>query len=178
VAEDGVRTVARIADRARDEPEAPADVHVAQDGPAYGGSTYLGRAPDLRRTGDGFSTARDTGHLDADRYLYIVDRRVDLVITGGAIVLPAEVESALIDHPKIADVVVVGLRDPEWGGQVHAIVEPADPGAPPTADEVIADAKDRMAAHTAPKTVELVDAIPRSEATKVNRGRPVEARGG
>jgi bile acid-coenzyme A ligase len=146
--------------------------------PAYGGSTYLGEAPDLRRTDDGFATAGDMGRLDGDGYLYIVDRRVDMVVTGGANVFPAEVESALIDHPQIADVVVVGLRDPQWGRRVHAIVEPTDPAAPPTADEVIAYAKARLAAYKVPKTVELVDRIPRSEATKVNRGRLVEARGG
>ena len=108
----------------------------------------------------------------------MVDRRVDMIITGGANVFPAEVEKALIDHPEIADVVVVGLRDDEWGRRVHAIVEPADPADPPTADEVIAYAKARLAAYKVPKTVELVDVMPRSEATKVNRGRLVEARGG
>ena len=61
---------------------------------------------------------------------------------------------------------------------MHAIVEPADPPAPPSADEVIAYAKERVAAYKVPKTVELVDDMPRSEATKVNRGRLVEARGG
>ena len=145
---------------------------------AHGGSTYLGEAPDMRCTEDGFRTAGDMGRLDDDGYLYIVDRRVDIVITGGANVFPAEVESALIDHPQIADVVVVGLRDPEWGRRVHAIVEASDPSSPPTADDVIAYAKARLAAYKVPKTVELVDRIPRSEATKVNRGRLVEARGG
>ena len=146
--------------------------------PSYGGSDYLGEAPQLRTTDDGFQTVGDMGHLDDDGYLYIVDRRVDMIITGGANVFPAEVEQALIDHPKIADVVVVGLRDDEWGRRVHAIIEPADPGDPPTADEVIAYAKARLAAYKVPKTVELVDAMPRSAATKVNRGRLVEARGG
>nr|MDT0665113.1 acyl-CoA synthetase [Micromonospora sp. DSM 115978] len=113
-----------------------------------------------------------------DGYLYLVDRRVDMIITGGANVFPAEVESALIDHPKIADVVVVGLLDPEWGRRVHAIVEAADPAAPPTTAEVVDYAKSRLAAYKVPKTVEIVDAIPRSEATKVNRGALVKARGG
>ena len=147
-------------------------------GPAYGGSTYLGEAPQLGTTADGFSTVGDVGYLDEDGYLYMVDRRVDMIITGGANVFPAEVEKALIDHPSIADVVVVGLRDDEWGRRVHAIVEPADPQAPPSADEVIAYAKQRVAAYKVPKTVELVDVMPRSEATKVNRARLVEARGG
>jgi bile acid-coenzyme A ligase len=120
----------------------------------------------------------DLGYLDSGGYLYLADRRSDLIITGGANVFPAEVESALIDHQKIADIVVIGLRDPEWGRRVHAIIEPADPASPPTAQEVIAYAKSRLAAYKVPKTIEIIDAIPRSEATKVNRGRLIEARGG
>ena len=147
-------------------------------GPAYGGSDYLGEAPELHTTDDGFSTVGDVGYLDEDGYLYVVDRRVDLILTGGANVFPAEVEKALIDHPAIADVVVIGLRDEEWGRRVHAIVEPTDPQDPPSADEVIAYAKARVAAYKVPKTVELIDVMPRSEATKVSRGRLVEERGG
>jgi len=142
------------------------------------GYSYLGGAPPLRATDDGFQTVGDLGHLDADGFLYIADRRVDLIVTGGANVFPAEVEAALIDHPGIADVVVIGLSDPEWGHRVHAIVEPSDPAAPPTPAEVIAWAKERLAAYKVPKTVETVDTIPRSAATKVNRGALVAARGG
>jgi bile acid-coenzyme A ligase len=146
--------------------------------PSYGGSDYLGDAPQLPTTDDGLQSVGDMGHVDADGYLYISDRRVDIIISGGANVFPAQVEAALIDHPKIADVVVVGLKDDEWGRRVHAIVEPVDPADPPTSEEVIAHAKARLAAYKVPKSVELVDAIPRSAATKVNRGRLVEARGG
>lgn len=146
--------------------------------PSYGGSHYLGNATALKGTDDGFVTGGDMGYVDDDGYLYLVDRRVDLIITGGANVFPAEVEAALIDHPEVADVVVVGLRDPEWGRRVHAIVEPRDPAVAPSSDDVIAYAKARLAAYKVPKSVEFVDAMPRSEATKVNRGRLVEARGG
>jgi bile acid-coenzyme A ligase len=146
--------------------------------PTSGLYRYLGGAPLLPTTEDGFGTAGDVGHLDADGYLYIIDRRVDMIVTGGANVYPAEVESALIDHPGIADVVVVGLRDEDWGRRVHAIVEPADPAAPPAAGEVIAFAKARLAPYKVPKSVEVVGAIPRSEATKVSRAALVEARGG
>ncbi len=146
--------------------------------PTTGMYRYLGGAPLLAASDDGYGTAGDLGFVDDDGFLHIVDRRVDMIITGGANVYPAEVESALADHPAIADVVVVGLRDPEWGRRVHAIVEPADKAAPPSADDVIAFAKARLAPYKAPKTVELVDAIPRSEATKVSRAALVEARGG
>ena len=146
--------------------------------PGSRGYRYLGDAAPPAATDDGFQTVGDVGHVDADGYLYLLDRRVDMIVTGGANVFPAEVETALVDHPKIADIVVVGLRDPEWGRRVHAVVEPADPAAPPTQDEVIAYAKSRLAPYKVPKTVELVDAIPRSEATKVNRRALVDARGG
>ncbi|WP_198653650.1 class I adenylate-forming enzyme family protein [Actinocorallia populi] len=146
--------------------------------PVYSGYEYLGDAPRMPETEDGFTSAGDMGRLDDDGYLYVVDRRADLIITGGANVFPAEVETALIDHPGIADVVVVGLRDPEWGRRVHAIVQPARPEAPPAPEEVIHYAKGRLAAYKVPKTVEFVEAIPRSEATKVNRRALVTVRGG
>jgi len=146
--------------------------------PMSAGISYLGGPPPPPATDDGFQTVGDMGYLDDEGYLYLVDRRVDMIVTGGANVFPAEVEAALIDHPSIADVVVVGLRDSHWGRRVHAIVEPADTPAPPTAEEVVAYAKSRLAAYKVPKTVEIVGAIPRSEATKVNRRALVDARGG
>jgi bile acid-coenzyme A ligase len=145
---------------------------------AYAGCIYLGDAAPPGTTDDGFHTVGDLGRVDAEGFVYLVDRRVDMIISGGANVFPAEVEIALIDHPSIADVVVIGLKDPRWGRRVHAIIEPADPTAPPTADEIIGFAKSRLAPYKVPKTVEFVDAVPRSAATKVNRGRLVEARGG
>jgi bile acid-coenzyme A ligase len=146
--------------------------------PTSGMYRYLGEAAPLAVADDGFASAGDMGYLDEDGFLYILDRRVDMIVTGGANVFPAEVESALADHPEIADVVVVGLSDPEWGRRVHAIVEPAHPAAPPDTYAVIAYAKDRLAAYKVPKTVEIVAAIPRSEATKVNRAALIAARGG
>ncbi len=146
--------------------------------PMSAGYRYLGDAAPRGGTDDGFATVGDLGYLDADGYLFLVDRRVDLIVSGGANVYPAEVETALVDHPAIADIVVIGLRDPEWGRRVHAIVEPADHAAPPSGDDVIAYAKSRLAPYKVPKTVEVVDAIPRSEATKINRRALVEARGG
>jgi bile acid-coenzyme A ligase len=152
--------------------------HIFVRSPNYVGATYLGEAPQLQMTEDGFGTVGDMGYLDVDDYLYLVDRRVDLIITGGANVFPAEVEAALIDHPKIADVVVVGLKDEEWGRRVHAIIAPADPADPPTFDDVKTYTKSRLLPYKVPKSIEIVDAIPRSVALMVNRGRLVEARGG
>jgi bile acid-coenzyme A ligase len=146
--------------------------------PMSAGYRYLGGAPLLPSTSDGFRTAGDIGHVDADGYLYIADRRSDMIITGGANVFPAEVESALAEHDGIADVVVIGLADTEWGRRVHAVVQLADSTQPLTDRDVIAYAKTRLAAYKVPKTVEFVEEIPRTAATKVNRSAMVEARGG
>jgi bile acid-coenzyme A ligase len=146
--------------------------------PMSAGYHYLGGAPLLPSTPDGFRTAGDIGHLDADGYLYIADRRTDMIITGGANVFPAEVECALVEHAGIADVVVIGLADTKWGRRVHAVIQLADSATPLTEQQVVAYAKTRLAAYKVPKTVEFVDEIPRTAATKVNRSAMVEARGG
>ncbi|MCP9272979.1 class I adenylate-forming enzyme family protein [Mycolicibacterium arenosum] len=139
---------------------------------------YLGGAKPAVPTADGFRSAGDLGSLDEDGYLYIADRRTDMIVTGGANVFPAEVENALIAHRDIVDVVCLGLRDPEWGRRVHAVVQRADGAGDLNADDVIAYAKSRLARYKVPKTVEFVDEIPRSAATKVSRSAMLEARGG
>jgi len=140
-------------------------------------ATYVGDdvAP-MEETADGFHSVGDLGRMDDDGYLYMVDRRVDMIVTGAANVYPAEVEAALSEHPDIVDVVVVGLRDPEWGRRVHAIVQPADPSLEPAS--VIAFAKERLAPYKVPKSVEFVESIPRTEATKFNRAALVAEREG
>jgi len=129
-------------------------------------------------TGDGFVTVGDMGWLDEDDFLYVADRRVDMIVTGAANVFPAEVEAALSEHPAIADVVVVGLQDPDWGRRVHAIVQPIDPAEAPLPADIIAFAKTRLAAYKVPKTVELVEAIPRNDVMKFNRAALTEERDG
>ena len=146
--------------------------------PATGSYDYLGGAPLLPTTSDGFGTAGDMGRLDEEGYLYLADRRVDMIITGGANVFPAEVEAALSEHPGIADAVVIGLTDPEWGRRVHAIVERASDARELTEADVIAFVKDRLASYKAPKTVEFVPLLPRTAATKISRGALVQERGG
>jgi bile acid-coenzyme A ligase len=146
--------------------------------PMNGAYRYLGGATPLPPTADGFRSAGDIGHLDEDGYLFVADRRTDMIVTGGANVFPAEVENALIAHDDIADVVVLGLKDPKWGRRVHAVVQLAK-GAPALTDQqVIQYAKSRLARYKVPKTVEFVDEIPRSAATKVSRSAMTAVRGG
>ena len=140
-------------------------------------ATYMGEdVTPMLTTDDGYFSVGDLGWLDEDGYLYVADRRVDMIVTGAANVFPAEVEAALSEHPAIADVVVVGLRDEEWGRRVHAIVQPTDPSDPPDPSELIAFAKGRLAPYKVPKTVELVDAIPRNDVMKFNRAALTEER--
>ena len=142
-------------------------------------TTYRGDGvTQLTRTEDGFLSVGDLGWVDDDGFLYIADRRVDMIVTGGSNVYPAEVEAAVSEHPEVADVVVVGLSDPEWGRRVHAIIQPTDAAAPPDVSELLAWTKSRLSSYKVPKTVEFVDRMPRSEAMKVNRQALVAERDG
>lgn len=132
----------------------------------------------MPRTDDGFVTVGDMGWMEEGGFVFLADRRTDMIVTGAANVFPAEVESALSEHPGIADVVVIGLRDPEWGRRVHAIVQPADGGEALGADDVIGFAKQRLAPYKVPKTVELVGSIQRNDAMKLSRAALVAEREG
>ena len=137
-------------------------------GPSF---EYVGADPPPT-TPDGYTSIGDLGRLDADGFLWIADRRVDMIVSGGANVFPAEVEAAISEHPKVRDIVVIGLPDPEWGHRVHAIIEPTDAADltdPDLPAELDAYARSRLAAYKVPKAYELVERMPRSEAGKVNR---------
>lgn len=136
---------------------------------------YQGAAPPPR-TADGFTSVGDVGWVDEDGYLFIADRRVDMIVTGGANVFPAEVEAAISEHEGVADVVVIGLPDPTWGHRVHAIVAATHSTTPPSTSDLMAYAKERLAAYKVPKSIEFIDRMPRSDAGKLNRGTLVKQR--
>lgn len=138
---------------------------------------YVG-SPPPRATDEGFTTYGDLGWVDQDGYLFIADRRVDMVITGGANVYPAEVEAAMSEHPGIADVAVIGLPHAEWGQALHALVEPVDPAVPLSDDDLDEHCRVRLAPYKVPKTFELVERLPRTEAGKINRYALAAARQG
>lgn len=117
---------------------------------------------------DGMFTAGDLGWLDDDGYLFIADRRTDLIITGGANVYPAEVEGVLAAHPAVADVAVVGVPDPEMGKAVVAVVE-LRPGATATAAELIAFTRRDLSHYKCPRRIELVPSLPREPQGKVRK---------
>ncbi|TMR95026.1 acyl-CoA synthetase [Nonomuraea basaltis] len=110
-----------------------------------------------------YFTVGDIGYLDEDGFLYLCDRKADMIISGGANIYPAEIENELMIHPKVADVAVFGIPDEEWGEQIKAVVEPApgvDPG-PELAAELIASLEGRLARMKWPKSVDFIAEMPR-----------------
>ncbi len=124
---------------------------------------------DVHSFRDGFFTAGDLGYLDDDGYLFIADRRTDLIISGGANVYPAEVEGVLSAHPKIADVAVMGMPHDELGKTVLAVVE-LRPGVAMEADDVTAYAKDNLAHFKCPARVAFIAELPREPNGKIRKG--------
>ena len=133
-----------------------------RDTPTY---RYLGA--EAKQLDGGWESLGDVGWFDADGYLYLGDRMSDMIVTGGSNVYPAEVESALQEHPDVKSVVVIGLPDDDRGSVVHAIVE-ADPAVLST-DDLLAFAAERLARYKLPRSVEFVDEALRDDAGKVRR---------
>ncbi|MFD1051333.1 acyl-CoA synthetase, partial [Kibdelosporangium lantanae] len=120
------------------------------------------------RVGDLF-TLGDIGYLDADGYLYLCDRKSDMIISGGVNIYPAEIEGELAVHPKVADIAVFGIPNPDWGEEIKAVVQPA-PGVTPDAAltaELLAYAQDRLAKFKLPKTIEYITEMPRDDNGKL-----------
>jgi fatty-acyl-CoA synthase len=114
----------------------------------------------------GWHHTGDIGYLDADNYLFIVDRAKDMIITGGYNVYSAEVEHALMEHAAVADCAVVGLPDDTWGERVTAVVQ-LRPNQQATAEEIRAFVRARIGGVKAPKQVEIWPDLPRSRVGKV-----------
>jgi bile acid-coenzyme A ligase len=129
---------------------------------------YIG-SPPVKTMPDGFASVGDMGWVDEEGYLYIADRRTDMVITGGANVYPAEVEAALHEHPGVLDVAVIGVPDEDWGKRVHAVIQAVDPANPPTVAELNAHARERISSYKVPKTWEFVPLLPRDDSGKIRR---------
>jgi acyl-CoA synthetase (AMP-forming)/AMP-acid ligase II len=117
----------------------------------------------------GWSTLGDVGRLDEDGYLHLVDRRGDLIITGGVNVYPQEVENVLVLHPAVGDAAVIGVPDEDLGRRVHAVVELADPDVPVSGQELVAYCRERLAHFKCPRTVEFTAALPRLPTGKLLR---------
>jgi len=117
---------------------------------------------DESRVGDLF-TVGDIGYLDEDGYLFLCDRRSDLILSGGVNIYPAEVETVLITHPKVADVAVFGIPHEDWGQEVKAVVQPAEgvTGGEELTAELLAFAAERLAKYKMPRSIDYLDELPR-----------------
>jgi long-chain acyl-CoA synthetase len=118
-----------------------------------------------------YYTLGDVGYMDEDGFLFLTDRSVDLIISGGVNVYPTEIDAVLIAHPSVADSATIGIPSDEWGEDVKSIVELAV-GAVASREleaELIEFTRDRLAHFKCPKTVEFVDALPRQDNGKIYR---------
>jgi long-chain acyl-CoA synthetase len=108
----------------------------------------------------------DAGYFDNDGYVYIFDRVKDMIVSGGENVYPAEVENALMAHPAIADVAVIGVPDEKWGEVPMALVV-RKPDTQVTESEILVFARERLAGFKTPKTVGWIDVLPRNPSGKI-----------
>lgn len=118
---------------------------------------------------DGLFTVGDIGYLDPDGWLFLCDRAKDLIISGGVNIYPAEIETTLMEHPKVADAAVFGIPNEEWGEEVKAVVQPADgvePG-PALAEELLAFAAERLARFKLPRSIDFAAELPRLDTGKL-----------
>ncbi len=117
-------------------------------------------------TPDGWLRTGDAAYRDADGYIYLFDRYKDLIISGGENIYPAEVENALLSHPAVSEVAVIGVPHPRWGETPRAIVVPRD-GPPPSEADLIAFARSGLAHYKCPTSVVFADTLPRNASGKL-----------
>ncbi|HYD69007.1 class I adenylate-forming enzyme family protein [Azospirillum sp.] len=129
---------------------------------------YFNRPEDTARAlaGGWFHTG-DMARVDGDGYVHIVDRKKDMILSGGFNIYSKEVELAIVEVAGVADAAVVGVPDPVYGEAVAAFVEADAAGTPPTAEQIIAHCRDAIASYKKPKHVFFVDALPRNAVGKV-----------
>ncbi len=122
---------------------------------------------------DGYFTLGDVGYLDDDDYLFLTGRTAECIISGGVNIYPQEIDNEIIKHPAVEDCCTVGVPDSEWGEAVKTVVllRPGHAPAEALADEIVAFARRGLAGYKAPRSVDFVTALPRSEAGKIQRGK-------
>jgi len=141
--------------------------------PGGQGSTYRYVGDDRAPAADGWESLGDLGHLDAEGYLYLGDRKTDMILCGGANVFPAEVEAAIDAHESVRSSVVIGLPDDDLGQRIHAIVDA--PGGV-TVDALRSHLDQRLVRYKIPRSFEFVDSPLRDDAGKVRRSELRDAR--
>lgn len=120
------------------------------------------------RLSDGRFTVGDVGWMDEDGFVYLADRKIDMIIAGGVNIYPSETEAVLLSHPAVVDCAVFGIPDEEWGEQVKAAVQLA-PGAQVAEDELIEFCKGQLATYKCPRSVDFQDELPREASGKLKK---------
>jgi acyl-CoA synthetase (AMP-forming)/AMP-acid ligase II len=117
----------------------------------------------------GWSTVGDMGYLDEDGYLYLTDRKTFMIVSGGVNIYPQEAENLLVDHPKVYDVAVFGIPDPEMGERVHAVVQPVswNDAGPELEAELLTFCKENLAHYKCPKAIDFDKELPREQTGKL-----------
>jgi long-chain acyl-CoA synthetase len=119
----------------------------------------------------GVFTFGDVGYVDDDGYLFLSDRKIDMIISGGVNIYPAEIEAVLLEHPKVKDVAVFGVPNEEFGEEVKAVVQPVE-GATDSdelAAELVSFCRERLAGYKAPRSVDFTQDFPRTETGKLQK---------
>jgi acyl-CoA synthetase (AMP-forming)/AMP-acid ligase II len=147
-------------------PDTPGEI-VMQSYQLFAGY-YRNEAETLASRAFGWHHTGDIGIKDADGYLYVVDRKKDMIISGGFNVYPAEVERVVANHPAVQDCAVIGAPHADWGEQVTAVIE-LKAGHSATADEIMAFCRERLSGVKTPKAVQFTSELPRSPVGKVLR---------
>jgi long-chain acyl-CoA synthetase len=138
---------------------------------AYSDFTYHNRPEERREIErEGFITSGDVGYFDADGYLFLCDRKRDMVISGGVNIYPAEIEAVLLTMPSVADCAVFGVPDDEFGEALMAMIEPAN-GANVDVAQIRAGLSQKLADYKVPKTIELRKNLPREDSGKIFKRR-------
>lgn len=119
----------------------------------------------------GWFHSGDLVRQDGDGYIYVVDRKKDMIISGGENIYSAEVENVLVTHPKVAEAAIIGVPDPKWGETPMAVIVPRDPVDPPTDAEIETHCRAHLAHYKRPRHVVIVDALPRNAGGKVLKTR-------
>jgi long-chain acyl-CoA synthetase len=165
---------------------------VGKDGeelpPGEVGTVYFSGGPQFEYHGDpaetaasrnahGWTTVGDLGYVDRDGFLYLTDRKGFMIISGGVNIYPQEIENVLASHPKVQDVAVIGVPNEEFGEEVKAVVQPADPASasPELAAELIAWCRSHLAHYKCPRSIDFEAALPRLPTGKLHK-KPLRAR--
>ncbi|MDI3406149.1 long-chain-fatty-acid--CoA ligase [Streptomyces cavernicola] len=140
-----------------------------------GPTTMLGYWNKPKETEEAFAGgwfhSGDLCRMDDEGFVYVVDRKKDMIISGGENIYCAEVEAAIDAHPGVAEVAVIGVDHPKWVQTPRAVVVPADPRNPPTEDELIDHCRERLASYKKPTSVVFADALPRNASGKIQKFR-------